>query len=122
MVGQSSTETVLPESEIFLLEHDLHYRNITKELSLGNALVGISLMLLILLVGIGVAMLYHLAFFMRMQLYKFHQDIILLLAKAVPLNTQNFIEHFSEVFEVMLGSVSWLQPLDFPGQVQEASL
>lgn len=63
MVGQRSTETVLPESEILLLEHDLHYRNITKELSLGNALVGISLMLLILLVGIGVAMLYHLAFF-----------------------------------------------------------
>lgn len=110
MVEQSSTETVLPEPEVLLLEHDLHYRNITKEVRIGNAHVGISLIFLILLVGLGVVMhierlgpfchiwhkvLYRLALFIGMQLHKFHQGVILLLAKAALLNISNIIEHCS---------------------------
>ena len=110
MVGQSSTETVLPEPEVRLLEHALCYRSITKEVRIGNAHTGINLIFLILLVGVGVVMhierlcpfchiwrkvLYHLALFIGMQLHKFHQDAILLVAKAVPLHTSNFIEHCS---------------------------
>lgn len=37
----------------------------------------------------------HLALFIRMQLHKFQQDVILLLAKAAFLNTSNLIEHCS---------------------------
>ena len=129
MVEQSSTETILPESEVLLLEHDLHYRNITKEVRTGNAHVGISLIFLILLVGVGVVthierlgrfcriwhkVLYHLALFIGMQLDKFRQDVILLLAKVALL--QNTAVHVL-LFEVVFGSVSWLQPLDRPNVI-----
>lgn len=110
MVEQNSTDTVLPEPQVLLFEHDLRYRNITKEVRIGNAHVAISLMFLILLVGVGVIIhvyrlgpfchiwhkvLYHLALFIRTQLHKFCQDVILLLAESALFNTSNFIEHCS---------------------------
>lgn len=58
--GQSSTAIKLPKLEILLLEHDLHDRKITREVSLGSVLIGVILIFLILHVGIGVVILCHL--------------------------------------------------------------
>lgn len=108
MVEQNSTDTVLPEPQVLLFEHDLRYRNITKEVRIGNVHVAISLMFLILRVGVIIhvyrlgpfchiwhKVLYHLALFIRTQLHKFCQDVILLLAESALFNTSNFIEHCS---------------------------
>lgn len=103
---QSFTEIKLPKLEIFLLEHDLHDRKITREISLGSVLAGVILIFLIVHVGIGVVILCHLIYFMEMQLYKFHQ-ILSAAGKVCPL--QHFKLYWTLHWSVWSGT--WKQLL-----------
>lgn len=124
MVEQNSTDTVLPEPQVLLFEHDLRYRNITKEVRIGNAHVAISLMFLILLVGVGVIMhVYRLGPFCHIwHCLSGHSctnfaKMLFCCWQSLPSSTlqtsSNTAVHVL-LFEVVFGSVSWLQPLDGP--------
>lgn len=65
--------------------------------------------------------LYHLAWFIGMQLHKFHQDVILLLAKAALLNTSDFIEHWSTCPAILSGVWKCLLASTF-GQAQRDTM
>lgn len=50
-----TTPQSFPEPQVLLLECDLHYRNTTKEVRIGNAHVGIHSVILIIPVSVDVA-------------------------------------------------------------------